>query len=186
MRPWHHHRHRRHRHHHHQRCWLIAQGAAQYRRPCPFRLFAGGHVELVRYIADLSAYDNAAWVPRPQPTLAEELRRFCRQQQLELHAERETVSALRLELDDAQQQLERSQRREASAHAHAAAEQRAAEEQATRHTRQLARQLAQLDKAHKVRAPPPLVSAPHCPLPQAGRDGGGVGVGGLAPLHGGA
>ena len=42
--------------------WLLAQGAAQHPRPCPFRLFAGGHVDILRYIADLSAYDNAEWV----------------------------------------------------------------------------------------------------------------------------
>ena len=108
--------------------WLLACGThARGGRQCPFRVFADGHQDLLRYICNLAVAQNPKWVPRPQPSAMLQLSALVRKQQLELHAERAHSAQLQLEQDDALKEVERSARREASAHAHAAAERRLAQ-----------------------------------------------------------
>jgi hypothetical protein len=84
--------------------WVLACGTHRKSWLSPLRVFADGQRDLLRFIAELACVDNPAWVPRPQPTEATQLRRHAWRCELEMFAGRATVEELRLTLDDVQRE----------------------------------------------------------------------------------
>ena len=104
--------------------------------PCAVRLLDGHH-DVLRAIANCVRYGRTGRVLEPRAKELFELRRLNRQLHLELHAERAHVSELSIEVANMRRQIDQGERREASAHAHAAAERRLAEAQAAEYEREL-------------------------------------------------
>jgi hypothetical protein len=78
--------------------WLLACGTHPRSWSSPFRMFATTDgVDLLRWIVDLSAFENPAWIPRPQPAEVARLRKLNWRVELELQAERATSEELRLQ-----------------------------------------------------------------------------------------